>query len=98
MSSATTRSCRYVGQVPNTLDDGRPLVAGDTVDVDLSTPHNAWLLESGRLIALDEESPPTLKDLKAEASELDIPGRSSMDADELRQAIAEARDTTKEED
>jgi hypothetical protein len=37
-------------------------------------------------------TPPTLAELRARASELDVPGRSKMDADQLTSAIAAAED------
>jgi hypothetical protein len=92
------RSCRYVGAYPDTLENGRPLAPGDTVDADIEAPHNALLVDAGRLVVLDETPKLTGKELEARGKELEIEGFSSMTADEKRDAIAKAEATTTQED
>jgi hypothetical protein len=87
----TLAKIAYVGNVPEALDGGRPLAPGDHVDgVDIDLPHNAWLVEEGLAIVLEEAPPPKLtgKALHKRAAELGIPDRSNLRADELRDAIA----------
>jgi hypothetical protein len=49
-------TCAYVWPVADTLGNGRPVAPGETVEgVDLDDPHNAFLLDEGRLIRLEDE-------------------------------------------
>jgi hypothetical protein len=80
----------YVGPVADTLDDGRPIAPGETIeDLDLDLPHNKLLHDEGRLVVLDQKRERlTGKALSDRAAELDIEGRTDMSADQLRAAIA----------
>lgn len=80
----------YVGNVADTLDDGRPIAPGDRLeDIDLDLPHNKLLHDEGRLIVLEaKEEKLTGPALKERAAELEIEGRADMNADDLRAAIA----------
>jgi hypothetical protein len=93
---ANLADLKYTGRVPDTLGDGRPIEPGEVLkDVDLDDPHNSRLKSDGLLIDAEPEVDPdaepalTGDDLKKRAEELDIPDRSKMNADQLRQAVAE---------
>lgn len=50
---------KYVGTHPQDLADGRMLAPGELADLDdeaLQDPHNAALVEEGKLIEADEKS------------------------------------------
>lgn len=56
---------RYIGDMPDALDGGRPLAPGEFVTLDESqakSPYNQSLIESGKLIQVSEpESEPKQK-------------------------------------
>jgi hypothetical protein len=98
-SSASRRASdphefKFVGLHPEDLADGRIVAAGDVVELDPNHPHNKRMVDEGLLL-------PTAGDdgvlrgeaLQRRAAELDIEGRSSMTADELRQAIADKEES-----
>lgn len=104
---------RFIGSHPETLDGGRPIEPGEfTGPIDHELPQNAHLVDSGVLLEVSSgtykketgsappEAPQKLTGdaLNKRAEELDIDGRSSMSADELRAAItdAEANQTPEE--
>lgn len=88
------REFRFVGTHADELEGGRPISPGEfTGPIDPEETRNKQLIDEGLLIPLgdvpDEEPPKLTGDaLKARAEELDIEGRSSMPADDLRAAIA----------
>jgi len=52
---------RYVGTYADTLGNGQPVEPGQFVDFteeDLEDSHNAWLLEEGRLLSIEEANNP----------------------------------------
>lgn len=93
----------HVGSHADTLagseeDDipSRDIGPGDIVGEHELTEADHYLIEEGRLVDVDtiggsqSNEPLTGEALKKRASDLDIQGRSDMNADELRQAIADA--------
>lgn len=75
------------------LADGRPLAPREFVELSTKEqrePHNARLIEEGKLIPL-EYNEQNLEQLRGAAAALDIQGRSNMNKDELEQAIREKR-------
>lgn len=79
------------GPGPVHTAEGFTLAAGESrTDIDPTDPHNARLIEGGRLVRVRESKPPTKTELLEQAKALDIEGRSSMTADELRTAIENA--------
>jgi hypothetical protein len=96
---------RFIGDHAEELDGGRPIAPGDftgLIDVEEGT-HNGNLLLDGLLLEVPKGSADKQAKAQAEADEvlagealqsraqeLDIKGRSSMSADELRDAVAEA--------
>lgn len=77
---------------PIDTDSGQVAGPGETVKVDPDNDHNRRLVETGRLVELSESTTkePTKAELQARAGELDVAGRSSMNVDQLKAAIAEA--------
>lgn len=65
---------------------------GDEVALDPELRHNARQIASGRLVEqiAGESGEPTKAELDQRARELDIDGRSKMNAGQLKAAIAEA--------
>lgn len=76
------------------LASGQPLAPGEKVALtteEVGDPHNQRLIEEGALISLSgDDTGLTGDELQKKAKDLNIEGRSKMDADQLRQAIAEA--------
>lgn len=92
-----TDSYKNARLAPTDLANGRVLAPGEAVPssaLDLSDgTHDDRLVQSGALVpsAADAQTKELAGDaLKARAAELNIEGRSGMNADQLRQAIAEA--------
>lgn len=89
-------SIRCVSDHAEDLGDGRTIAVGAyATDVNLEDPVNTRLLDERRIIKVPDEvavEPVQLtgKALRRRARQLDIAGRSGMDADELREAIAQA--------
>jgi hypothetical protein len=87
---------RYVRRQPDTLASGRPLALGDRVpagQIDPDDEHDANLLSDGALLPIDVDlSAATKAQLEERARDLNIEGRSNMNADELRAAIAKAEE------
>lgn len=84
----------HVGAHADVLASGRVIGPGERcTDRDLD-PEDQHIVEEGRLVEVEafdggnRNEVLTGDELKGRASELDIPGRSSMSADELRSAIA----------
>jgi hypothetical protein len=85
---------RFVGDHVEYLASGVALTPGDYVNPDDLAPEDKWLQEEGRFIDAPE---PSEEDraraehdtLVAQAKTLDIAGRTKMNDDELRAAIAE---------
>jgi hypothetical protein len=68
--NAVKATCSYVGPVAETLGNGRPVAPGETVaGVDTDDPHNALLLEQGRLIRLEDEPNPKSRRKPAKSEE-----------------------------
>lgn len=83
----------HVGSHADMLASGRPVGPGERLtDADLHD-EDQHILEEGRLVRVDsfDAGAPVLTgdELKARAADLDISGRSSMTAEELRTAVAE---------
>lgn len=72
------------------LASGAPAGAGEQVDIDPDDPHNARLIDTQRLVPITEKKPPTKDELLERARELDIKGRSNMNAEQLAEAISAA--------
>jgi hypothetical protein len=72
----------------------RSLSVGEIADdVDLSNDHNKRLLKEERIIKVDPDAPPPKlagAALAARAEQLEIEGRTTMTADELRDAVEKA--------
>lgn len=88
-------SIKNVSVHSESLADGRDLPVGEVAhEVDLTLPENKALLEQGRIIKVagGDAEPPVLtgEALNKRAAELEIEGRSNMNADELRAAVSEA--------
>lgn len=83
---------RYIGRRPETLGSGRPVATSDVVEADLAHHHDRWLIAVGLLVPIPDryETKLTGDALKQRAADLNIEGRSSMGADELRAAVAAA--------
>lgn len=85
---------RFVGDHVEYLASGQALTPGDYLDSDELGTEDKWLKDEGRFIDAPE---PTAEDraraeheaLVARAKTLDIAGRTKMNDDELRAAIAE---------
>jgi hypothetical protein len=83
----------FAGDHPEPLASGRTLLPGDTVPADAVNPddaHDRYLLDEGRLRPVEDAEPLTGDALKQRAAELDIDGRSQMNAAQLRDAVAQA--------
>jgi hypothetical protein len=83
----------YLGRVADTLADGRPLGFGDEVSLDQDAENaNQHLIDAGVLAPRPVPAGDVLTGdaLKARAAELEIEGRSAMNAEQLRAAIAAA--------
>lgn len=95
---------RFIGSHADFLSDGRPVAPGDVVGDVL--PEEEPLHDQGLLIDADMDpqgastEPLAGEALDQRAKDLDIKGRTTMSADELRQAVAdaEANATDKEGD
>lgn len=91
---------KNIGRGATDLASGRMLSPGEIVDAEAlelgtegDTGHDQRLIDEGVLLYLGpERQPPRLtgEALTARAAELEIEGRSTMNADELRAAIAVA--------
>lgn len=88
---------RVVSGHAETLDDGRMAEVGAVVsradlvdDQDQITPFNQALIDDRKLAPIESPREPTLEELKARASELEIEGRSKMDGPQLKRAVAKA--------
>lgn len=89
---------KNVRRAPQDLASGRVLAPGETVaaaDLDLEEgSHDQGLIDRGVLIdarAREAETPVLVGEaLQDRARELDIPGRTTKTAEELRAAVAEA--------
>jgi hypothetical protein len=87
----TTTTYRATGPVPVDTAEGRVLGQGDVAEIDPTHPHNARLIQAGRLRRQGPPpKPPTKSEIQDRARDLDITGRSNMTADELREAVAAA--------
>lgn len=88
------RRLRFVGDHVEYLASGRVLAPGDYLDSADLASEDKWLRDEGRFIDApepsDEERSQAEHDrLVAQAKALDISGRTKMDDDQLRAAIAE---------
>ena len=84
---------------PITPDEAPAIPAFQTGEIDETLGRNAALIDAGDLQVLAETPAPLTGDaLTARAADLDIKGRSSMSADELRAAIAVAEQNPEKED
>lgn len=87
-------SIKCVSIHSESLADGRNVPVGEVAhDVDLTLPENERLLEEGRIIVVDPDAEPKAlagEALTKRAIELDIPGRTTMSAEELRNAVSAA--------
>jgi hypothetical protein len=79
----------YVDDHGDTLAGGLRVNNGDEVPASQVTDADQWLIDDGKLVSL---TPPQLTGdaLTARAGELDIEGRSAMNAKQLRAAVARA--------
>lgn len=92
---------------PTDLGSGRALAPGEAVladELDLNEgSHDSLLIADGLLVeaAIEPDGSLSGDELRRRARELGVPGRGSMSADELREAVALAEagggDTTTEE-
>lgn len=79
------------GPGPVHTAEGHTLAAGETrTDIDPHDPYNARLIEGGRLVRVRDSKPATKAELLEQAKALNVEGRSSMTADQLRTAIENA--------
>lgn len=85
------KRAKWVGIHPQPLPDGHIMVPGGRYDVDETDPEVAPLFDNGTLIEVPEDSEPTKESLLAEAKELGIEGRTTMDKPALAQAIADKK-------
>jgi hypothetical protein len=92
---------KFVGSHLDDLSDGRIVAPGDVVEIDdPNHPHNRRMIDEGLLLPTAADGDDGLlrgEALQQRAAELEIEGRSSMSADELRDAVA-AADADKEGD
>lgn len=85
---------KVIGDHPEDLASGRvvaPEEVFDRSELDLKSPHDQRLLDDGIVIEA-RVTPVALEGdaLRDRASELNIEGRSTMSAEKLRRAVAEA--------
>lgn len=83
---------RFVGNHPDSLASGRAIAPFDEVpaeQVNPDHPHDAALIDEGKLLPIEPAPPPKLtgEALDKRAADLDIEGRSDMSADQKRAAI-----------
>lgn len=97
MSEAKGTEYVNISTHADVLANGRNIGPSDRVLEAELTEEDLYLVEDGRLVAVDsfdsstDEAPQLSGDALVErARELEIEGRSSMSADELRAAIADA--------
>lgn len=88
--SDTGREFALVGDHAENLASGAIIAPGERVHPDQIGDGDGWLIEEGRLVEIEPPDEPTITALRAKARELDIEGRSSMSAENLRAAIDEA--------
>lgn len=79
----------YVGPTAAILESGLSVAPGNPVeDEALSDREREFFAGEGWLVPVDDE--PGAEQLRSRAGELNIDGRSKMNADELRDAVAKA--------
>ena len=86
------RTYVMVGDHAENLQSGRMVGPGDRIPESELQDGDRWLVDEDRL--LEDSGPEELSGdaLKSRARDLNIPGRGSMNADELREAIAKAEE------
>lgn len=81
----------FVGSHADSLASGRPVAPYEEIPpdaVDLDSVHDQALIDDGKLIAVEDRPVKLTGDaLDKRADELDIEGRSKMNADQKRAAI-----------
>lgn len=83
-----------LGASERILANGRPLAQREFVTLtegEMKDPHNARLIEEGHLIPV-VKTEQTLEQLRAQAADLEIEGRSVMSKSALQKAITKKMD------
>lgn len=94
------REFRNISDHPEDLEDGRVVGVGETFSLDddqLKSSYNKTRIDEGKFIDMTDAfanttEPPTRAELLEQAKSLNIEGRTTMNMQELQQAINEAEE------